>query len=48
MIFEEAGVVWDGKGKRDFVDQEGLDRKVVRSAELSRVGGGEEGLGEGL
>jgi len=48
VMFEEVGIVWDGEGKRDFVDQEGLERRVVKSAGLSRVGGGEEGLEEGL
>ncbi len=48
MMFEQVGIVWDGEGKRDFVDQEGLERRVVKSAGLSRVGGGEEGLEEGL
>lgn len=32
MIFEEVGMVWDEEGKMDFVDQEGVERRVVRSA----------------
>lgn len=47
MMFEEAGMLWDGEEKRDFVDQEGVERRFVKSAGLSRAGGGEESSGEG-